>query len=154
MSTGVVIKKEENTVKRLLIALFIILLVLLTACGNKEWLEFDYSDPEAKFKAEQMIKIEDDDKFEDYFECRVWATKRTLGVVLPTTRQEYFEGYIAIPDDFDIYIFVYDIKSEYKYGDYTDCKVIDFNDTPYEEFKEHDGYKGHYRIDKIQIKVK
>lgn len=137
-----------------LMVLFLVFATLITtaACTKDEWVEYDYSNLEAKFKAEQTIKIPDDDKFEDFYECKVWASKRTLGIVLPTTKQEYFEGYIAIPDGFDIYVFVYDLKGEYPYGDYTECKVVDFNDTPYEEFKEVDGYKGHYRIDKMQIK--
>lgn len=140
--------------KIMILILVFMMLIVATSCAKDKWVEYDYSNPEAKFKAEQMIKIPDDDKFEDFYECRVWAHKRTLGVVLPTTRQEYFEGYIAIPDGFDIYVFVYDLKGEYPYGDYTDCKLVDFNDTAYEEFKDHEHLKGHYKIDKIQIKTK
>lgn len=142
--------------KKLTILLLVfITLIVATACTkDDEWVEYDYSNPEAKFKAEQLLKIPDDDKFEDFYECKVWASKRSVWGLVLTTEKEYFEGYMAIPDGFDVYVFVYDIKGEYPYGDYTECKVVDFNDTPYEEFKEHDGYKGHYRIDKIQIKSK
>ena len=61
--------------KIMILMLVCMMLIITTACAKDEWVEYDYSNPEAKFKAEQMIKIPDDDKFEDYFECRVWATK-------------------------------------------------------------------------------
>lgn len=138
--------------KVMIILLTMALCLNLMACGSG-WVEYDYSYPEEKFRAEQMIRIADDDDFASYFACKVWARKRTMGIVLPGAKQEYFEGYIARLDDFDnVYIFLFEIKGDYEQGDYTKCKIIDFNETPDGEFSEADNCLGHYRIDKIRIK--
>ena len=137
-----------------ILILVFMMLIIITACAKDEWVEYDYSNPEARFKAEQTIKIPDDVKFEDFYECKVWASKRSEWGLALTSEQEYFEGYIAIPDGFDVYVFVYDLEGNYINGDYADCKLVDFNDTAYEDFKDHPFFKGHYKINKIQIKTK